>query len=297
MPRLPVFRVLTSFLVVLAGTAATPAEAGAAGSAGTVRSFWLHMNSTPTTGEVLAAEAGRRDHVVLNAWEGHLVPELKAANPDIQVFVYKDLSSTRSYACRDGADDRDLPTGIGYCDADDHHPEWFLLGPDGKRFEYSGYPGHWQMDVGDPGYQQAWADNVVADSTGAGFDGVFMDNALFSCDAYHVGVCPREYPTDAAIQGAYRSMLANLGAPAGPYRAVADDVFRRDFACGAAVVNARRTGTAPVTVELGGRYLDPDSATVTSVALPGTSGAVLRKPCPAPSPGLSPGTGAGSTQR
>jgi hypothetical protein len=239
-----------------------------------------------------------------------------------------------------------------------------------------------------------------------GFDGVFIDNALFTCDAYHAGVCPRKYPADADIQRAYRSMFADtrdkftaagletvanlsnarlhegvwdaytehldggfdewwlafadddlvseypegwsrqvaeiaaneargkitwvqphftagaeqpfryalasylmaagdhasiaeidrtdgygdptpwhaeydwdLGAPTGPYHSVATNVFRRDFACGTAVVNANRTGTGAVTVDLGGSYLDHDSVTVTSVALAGTSGAVLRKSC------------------
>jgi hypothetical protein len=388
------------------GLGSTTAAGAAPDPTENVRSFWLHMNSTPISDALLVTEAVRRDHIVLNAWESELVPTLKAVNPSIEVFVYKDLSSTRSYACHDGVDDRDLPTGVGYCDAENDHPEWFLLGPDGERFEYSGYGGHWQMDVGDPAYQNAWADNVIAASTAAGFDGVFMDNALFPCDAYHAGVCPPKYPTDAAIQEAYRSMFANtrdrftaaglrtvanlsnarlyegawdvysehldggfdewwltfsdddllseypegwsrqvaeiasnealgkitwvqphftvgaeqpfryalasylmasgehaviaeidrtdgygdptpwhpeydweLGAPTGPYHSVATNVFRRDFACGAAVVNANRTGTGPVTVDLGGPYLDHDSATVRSVALPGTSGAVLRKSC------------------
>ena len=167
------------------------------------------MNSTPVSDEVLATEARRRAYVVLNAWEGGLIPKLKAANPAVQVFVYKDLSSTRSYACRNGVDDAQLPTGVGYCQAEEEHPEWFLLDPDGRRFEYSGYSGHWQMDVGNTAYQDAWAANVVESSKATGFDGVFMDNALFPCDAYHENVCPAKYPTDATIQDAYKSMLAN----------------------------------------------------------------------------------------
>ncbi|SDG31588.1 Hypothetical glycosyl hydrolase family 15 [Lentzea fradiae] len=162
------------------------------------------MNSTPVSDAMIKTEAKRRSHVVLNAWETELAKKLKAANPKIQTFVYKDLSSTRSYACSDGVDDADLPTGVGYCEAD---PSWFLNGPRGERFEYSGYSGHWQMDVGNPGYQQAWADNVIASSKA--FDGVLMDNALFTCDTYHEGVCPPAYPTDEAMRSAYVSMLAN----------------------------------------------------------------------------------------
>ncbi|MGM1058721.1 hypothetical protein [Saccharothrix sp. Mg75] len=60
-----------------------------------------------------------------------------------------------------------------------------------------------------------------AASRAAGFDGVFMDNALFPCDAYHEGRCPAEYPT-----GGYGDALPwhaeydwDLGAPTGAYRA------------------------------------------------------------------------------
>ena len=187
---------------VLAVTMVPAAQAS--GEGGTTKSYWLHMNGTPTSEEMITTEASRRSYVVLNAWETDLAAQLRAANPKIQIFVYKDLSSTRSYACQNGVDDTGLATGVGYCAAD---PSWFLLGPDGQRFEYSGYEGHWQMDVGNTDYQNAWADNVIASSKA--FDGVFMDNALFACDTYHEGVCPAAYPTDEAMRDAYRSMLAN----------------------------------------------------------------------------------------
>lgn len=397
---------IVAVLFALVATTVTTAAAAPEHAPGQVQSFWLHMNSTPTPDAMLTTEAKRRSHIVLNAWEGALIPKLKKANPAIQVFVYKDLTSTRSYACKNGVDDVHLPAGIGYCEADENHPDWFLLDPSGRRFEYSGYAGHWQMDVGNPAYQQAWADNVIASSTASGFDGIFMDNALFPCDAFHEGTCSPKYPTDEAFQDAYRSMLANtradftaaglktvanlsdarlyegawdtytehldggfdewwltfddgnllseypegwsrqvaeiatneargkitwvqphftpgtdqpfryalasylmatnnsaalaevgatdgysdptpwhpeydwnLGTATGPYRAVATNVFRRDFTCGTAVVNANRTGSARVTVQLGGSYTDHNSNTVTSVALPGTSGSVLRRTC------------------
>jgi hypothetical protein len=193
-------------LLAPAGTASTGEDAGGGGR---VKSFWLHMSDTPVTDEMLATEARRRSYVVLNAWQGDLLGKLKAANPAVQVFVYKDLSSTRSYACRAGVDDADLPAGVGFCAAERDHPEWFLLDQGGNRMEYDGYPGHWQMDVGNPAYQDAWAANVIKSSVATGFDGVWMDNALFPCDAYHPGVCPAKYPTDSALQDAYVSMLAN----------------------------------------------------------------------------------------
>ncbi|MGZ3143140.1 putative glycoside hydrolase [Lentzea chajnantorensis] len=367
----------------------------------TTESYWLHMNSSPTTPEMIRTEAQRRSYVVLNAWEGDLARQLKAANPEIKTFVYKDLSSTRSHACENGVDDADLPTGVGYCAAD---PSWFLVDPNGQRFEYDGYGGHWQMDVGNTAYQKAWADNVISSSRNV-FDGVFMDNALFACDTYHARVCPAKYRTDEAMREAYRSMLANtrqqfvdaglktvanlsnarlhdgawdsyvehldggfdewwltfgdgdllseypqgfsrqlaeitaneakgkitwvqphhsgaeqpfryafasyllaegghtaiseiaetdrydnaspwraeydwdLGKPLGAHFAVSTNVFQRDFACGTVLVNANKTGSAPITVRLKEKHIDEKNAPVSFAALPGTTGTVLRKPC------------------
>lgn len=369
-----------------------------------MRTFWLHLNGTPVGEQTLVTEAARRDYVVLNAWERELAARFKEINPDILLFVYKDLSSTRSYACHDGVDDEHLPTGVGFLAAERDHPEWFLLDPSGRRFEYDGYPGHWQMDVGDPAYRRAWARNVVADARAGGFDGVFADNALFSRDVYHEGRYPAKYPTDASFREAYVSMLADtreefvsagiktvanlsgarlhegvwdaymehldggfdewwlafgdadllpegaegwsrqvaeiasneargritwvqphfgpgaerayryalasylmaagglaafadvdrvdgygdapvwraeydwdLGAPTGPHRAVARAVYRRDFARGTVLVNANPSTSGAVAVRLDGDHVDERGAVVGSVALRGTSGAVLRR--------------------
>ncbi|MFB9907731.1 putative glycoside hydrolase [Allokutzneria oryzae] len=172
------------------------------------QSFWIHWNSSPVTDEMLTREAKQRKYILLNAWEESYVPKLKAANPDVTVLVYKDMSSTRSYACRDGKDDASLPAGVGYCRADKERPEWFLTGPDNQRLEYSGYSGHWQMDIGDPKYQEEWADNVIS-ATKDKFDGVLIDNALWACDTYHPGTCPQKYQDNASFQKAYASFFAN----------------------------------------------------------------------------------------
>ncbi|WP_176946886.1 putative glycoside hydrolase [Lentzea fradiae] len=374
---------------------------------GRAQSFWLHLNSTPVSDATIAVEAKRRAHIALNAWEGELLRKLKAVNPDVKVYVYKDLSSTRSYACKNGVDDAQLPTGLGYCDVRKRNPEWFLRDKNGRELAYSGYDGHWQMDVGNTAYRKAWVQSVVANAKATGFDGVFLDNALFTCDTYHPGVCPAKYPDDASFQRAYRGMLAevrrgftaaglksvanlsnarlqrgawdsystyldggfdewwltfssgklledyelgwrkqvaqiaanethgrmtwvqphfdvgdtrafryalaslymtttgeaaiaeiaktdgygdptpwhpeyewNLGYAAGSYRAVAEKVYRRDFACGVALVNANPTGSAKVEVLLHRAHRDHEGRTVRSVQLPGTTGVLLRAPCP-----------------
>ena len=391
---------------LLTGSAAPPLAAREAAPAGRAQSFWLHLNSTPVDDATIAVEARRRAHIVLNAWEGDLLRKLKAVNPAVKVYVYKDLSSTRSYACKNGRDDEQLPAGLGYCRVRATHPEWFLRGTGGRELVYSGYEGHWQMDVGNPGYRRAWVTAVVANAEATGFDGVFLDNALFTCDAYHSGTCPAKYPDHASFQRAYRGMLAevrtgfsaagllavgnltnarlqpggwetysafldggfdewwlvfasnrlledyaegwrkqvaqiaaneaagkmtwvqphfdvgdakafryavagmfmttngntaiaevaktdgygdptpwhaeydwHLGHPAGVYRAVADKVYRRDFTCGAVVVNANPTGSREVEVRLPRTHTDQDGKQVRSVKLPGTSGALLRANC------------------
>ncbi|RDI27870.1 putative glycosyl hydrolase-like family 15 (GHL15) protein [Lentzea flaviverrucosa] len=397
------FCVRSTGISILAGVLAVAmVPAGQAGeNEWKAESFWLHMNSTPISDQMIATEAQRRSHVVLNAWESDLAAKFKAANPKIQTFVYKDLSSTRSYACSNGVDDSDLPTGVGYCEAD---PSWFLRDSAGNRLEYGGYEGHWQMDVGNTAYQNAWADNVVASSAEV-FDGVLMDNALFACDTYHDGVCPAAYPTDESMRAAYLSMLAgtrqkfvdaglktvanmsnarlhegawdsyvehldggfdewwltfgdkdllseyeqgwsrqveqitaneakgkitwvqphhsgaeqpfryayasyllakgehaaiseieetdrydgpsrwraeydwDLGTPLGAHHEVGKNVHQRDFECGTVIVNAGRTGSAPVTIRLDQTQTNEAGAPVTYVALPGTTGTVLRKEC------------------
>ncbi|MDQ1397443.1 MAG: hypothetical protein QOG64_2702 [Acidimicrobiaceae bacterium] len=182
------------------------AAADTASSAGRPSVFLYHFNG----GRV---SAPGRALVALNAWEYAAIPQIKAENPSAIVLAYKDLSSTRSYACRGGVDDAQLPAGVGYCDADAHHPEWFLKDANGARLTYANpfYDGHWQMDVGNAAYQQAWVDNVQRDLLTHGFDGVMIDNALTACDNYHPGVCPAAYPNNASFQAAYRSMLGAVG--------------------------------------------------------------------------------------
>lgn len=70
----------------------------------------------------------------------------------------------------------------------------------------------------------------------------------------------------------------HLGAPLGArYRpANATNIWRRDFERGIAVVNCNKTGSPLVTVQLGGSYRDDHGGDISAVALPGTSGAVLR---------------------
>lgn len=366
-------------------------------------SAWIHTNSTPVSDALIAQEAPRRRYIVLNAWESGLIPKIKAHNPDTLVFVYKCLSSVRSYDANTNWSL--LPAGVSWYYAHNTRPDWFLL-KNGQRVQWS-YPGHWQMDVGSTSYQNAWAQNVTKMKQ-LGFDGVWIDNLLWKRSAYNI--LPDKYPTDEALREAYRSAIRNitptlkaagllsignlngarevangwssyldagldggfdefwlsvrdagtdllpeyergwkrvvdeiayteskgkiaivqpcfpvgarkpflyavasyfmgypngagkaaiveanardqysnptawhpeydwnLGTPTGAYRSVGTDVFRRDFTQGCVVVNANKTGSPNVTVQLGGSYLNEGGASVTSVSLAGTSGTILRK--------------------
>jgi hypothetical protein len=158
-----------------------------------------------------AGDLSRFNYVTLNAWHHHLIPELKRNNPAIKVLVYKDMASTRSYACRAGRDDELLPAGIGYCWADSHRPDWFATDESGNRIEWAPYPGHWQMKVGDPDYQQAWIANVLAELRRYRWDGVVIDNAMVEPGPFYFpSQNLRDYPTASAYTAATRSFLARV---------------------------------------------------------------------------------------
>lgn len=147
---------------------------------------------------------------MLNTWDWPEIPQIRAADPHVVILVYKDLSSTRTDACQGGVDQSELPTGVGYCDANAHHPEWFSTHR-GQRIVENGYPTQLEMNVGDPRYQQLWLTNVMTDLEAHGWDGVWIDNALTECGAY--GPCPDQYQTNAAMQAATRAMLAHVSPP------------------------------------------------------------------------------------
>jgi hypothetical protein len=163
--------------------------------------------------------------VIVNDWETSWIPEIKAASRQTQVFVYKDLSSTRSNDCTGNPDGTDscisagvvcpagiddssaLAAGVGFCWAWRNQPRWFLQDSSGALLTEIGYPTQYMMDVGNPAYQAQWLANVKADVAANGWDGVFMDNVL---DNINYGT-PASYPTPAAIQGAMLSMLKVVG--------------------------------------------------------------------------------------
>lgn len=161
--------------------------------------------------------------VALNAWDASVVPVLHGANSSVRAWVYKDLTSTRSDDCTTSSgdcilngvtcpagvqDSAELATGVGFCWAWRNHRDWFLTRPDGSYLVESGYSTQYEMDYGNPAYQQAWVQGVTADVAANHWDGVEVDNALSVADNY--GVAAR-YPSDAAVQEHTLSMLEVVG--------------------------------------------------------------------------------------
>ena len=156
-------------------------------------------------------DLSRYGYVILNSWDAPLLPALKAANPGLKALVYKNLSFTVAGACSGGVDQQRLPAGVGYCDANANHPDWFLKDPSGQRLNSAYFTGSWMMDVGNPAYQAKWLSNVLADVHAGGWDGVFMDDTDADMSWHLDGRMIAKYPTSAAWRAATRSMLAVVG--------------------------------------------------------------------------------------
>jgi hypothetical protein len=158
-----------------------------------------------------AGDLSRYEYVVLHSDQAGLIPTIKASNPRAKVLVYKNASATYTWAQSGGTDWARLPSGIGYVDADRNHPDWFLTDTSGRRIQFSDYGDMWMMDFGNPQYQQAWLQNVLADVQANGWDGVMIDDVNAS-QTYHLGGRTiAKYPTAAQQQEAMRSFLAAVG--------------------------------------------------------------------------------------
>ncbi len=156
-------------------------------------------------------DLSRYRYVVLNAWDHARISTLRANNPNLKILVYKDLPGTLAYACQNGVDNEFLAAGVGYCAANAAHPEWFLKDTAGQRIEFCDFPGVWQMDPGNPEYQNAWLSNVSAELKQYGWDGVMLDDTN-STERYHLcGRTIAKYPAESDYQAATRSFLARVG--------------------------------------------------------------------------------------
>ena len=195
------------FLVFVAFTVSLALMSSPVGAAPIASQFCLLLN-TPATDPHPTQTARRNSYVVLQAWETKLAARLKAANPNLSVLVYQNLS-----AMAKGTNSAGLSSsGVSYSEANTAHPHWFLKDANGSRIAEENYPWLWMADIGNFSYQQQWTANVLHTLESGPWDGVFMDDTNTTVK-FHVNPPSKvvKYPTDAAYQVAVRSMLAYSG--------------------------------------------------------------------------------------
>jgi hypothetical protein len=184
-------------LLTLAATAVSAAAAGATTYAGFNRETYQYSTSMTTS-----QEANSYQVLVLQASNASWIPLLKAANPNLKVLVYQAIMAAQdqnpqSITCTTG------PTDLA------SNPSWILKDQNGNPILTNG---HYLMDVGNSGYQQACAANAIATAKQGGFDGVYWDmvNASLSY-TLPSGTSVPEYPSVASWQTAMGSMLNYVG--------------------------------------------------------------------------------------
>jgi Hypothetical glycosyl hydrolase family 15 len=220
--------VVLGLILVLAGCVqgrptALPAVAvlpSRTGQSGTFSEWLDEKQVEKMTASEWAAIARRNSVVVLNSWDFRLIPILKRANPEVKVWVYKDLSGIRSDDCttRQGTcgdcgpgitDSSFLSSGMGYCSTIRGHVGWLLRSAQtGRPFQFRSYPNIWATDYGNSSYQHLWIQNVLADVRAHGWNGVAVDNALTTANAYGMAA---NYRSDSSVQAATFSALETIG--------------------------------------------------------------------------------------
>ena len=126
--------------------------------------------------------------------------------------MYVNASATYAWAQTNGADWASLPSGVGYVDATENHPDWFLRDTRGNRIEYADYADMWMMDFGSRDYQEAWLANVAREVKENGWDGRGDRRRQRATSAFIWGRRTLDrYPTAADQQRAMKSFLATVG--------------------------------------------------------------------------------------
>jgi hypothetical protein len=192
---------LIRFAVALCAVAALFGVSVGAASAGPLGHAVPALDSASSSAEF---SAHREDYVILQAWETARLRQLKAANPDVKVLVYKELAFSGPGAGTDATS----ASGVA---ADEAPESWFLKNTGGSKFTSGSYDWLWAMDIGLPAYQQRWYENVIGEVEDEGWDGVFLDDANASMKYAYEPSRVAKYPNDAAYSTAMESALAYIG--------------------------------------------------------------------------------------
>jgi hypothetical protein len=127
------------------------------------------------------------------------LPARKAEAPKARFLCYRNTMLVQSYSTS-----RDGNSGVLYPPDD----AWVLKDASGKKMSSGPYPTAFLMDVGNPNYQQAFADNCAKWTKEDGFHGVFLDD--FCADlTYHLAgrPYPPKYPNRDAWCKAMESFM------------------------------------------------------------------------------------------
>lgn len=153
-----------------------------------------------------AQTAARNGYVILQPYQTDKLHALKAANPNVKVLMYENAGAASTLGASKAPD-----AGESYDAAKANG--WLLHdSTTGQPFNYNGYPQLWGADVGNPGYQDAWAGNVLARLRSDAWDGVFMDDVDATMKYNYANPQNiQEYPTDEAYAGATGRFLAAVG--------------------------------------------------------------------------------------
>jgi hypothetical protein len=194
------------------GVAATPSSAApAAGNVAFMTRTTQWWNPPYTN---IALDAQRYTSVILTGGSVALKNKLKAYNPNIKVYLYKNLPeavqswSTQADIYRAG--------GVDWLDTWNYHRDWFLKSTSGAYIvrHFSSTENDYLMDVGSYGYQQKFTSNVLNQVKRDGWDGVFLDDTLATMAWWGIpGGNPAsiaKYPSNTAWQGAVKSFLTYM---------------------------------------------------------------------------------------
>ncbi|WP_237224979.1 putative glycoside hydrolase [Rothia nasisuis] len=161
--------------------------------------LWVRYGGEPITEAQIEFAARHYTVALLQPQHAWAATRLKALNPAITVLCYKCLSSTRSYETVGP-----FTSGVSYAEAQQAEQageQWFARRLDGQLIEWTGYPGHYQMQVWSPAYRKRWVENVTAELAASPFDGVMADNDTYG-DYYGLNL---------PIQGAHSMSQVHQG--------------------------------------------------------------------------------------
>ncbi|MFL5826923.1 MAG: putative glycoside hydrolase [Thermoleophilaceae bacterium] len=188
-------------LIASAFALALPAGAQAAAAG----HFRYAIDSSPS----IAASSQNTGHsaiVILQPWQTGLLRQLKASDPNIKVLAYKNLGFISDGAASGGVS----ASGVTWSQAQAHE-SWFLHNKAGSRFTSWTWKWLWAADIGDRDYQQAFADNVIAELNKTGFDGVLLDDVSATIKFQHDPSDVQEYPGDSSYGRAMSDAVGYIG--------------------------------------------------------------------------------------